>query len=96
MIADQIIGCSFVCCLLVFFSSAYPALSQLNSGWAIVQDFSGFRVVVLFSRFRPNWPAPGAYDTEGEKADERLGAEKRPIPMLLMDGKPVSAATVRW
>lgn len=61
-----------------------------------IQDFSGFRVVVLFSRFRPNWPAPGAYDTEGRRASDKLGGQKNPLPMLLMDGKPVSAATVRW
>ncbi|GMH45760.1 hypothetical protein BSKO_13723 [Bryopsis sp. KO-2023] len=58
-------------------------------------DFSGFRVVVLFARFRPTWPAPGAYESEGVKSHVRLGGPRKPLPVLLVDGKPVSAATVR-
>ena len=59
------------------------------------QDFRGFRVIVLLSRFRPGWPAPGAYEREGTKACQKLGGHKDPLPVLLVEGKPMSAATIR-
>lgn len=58
-------------------------------------DFSGFRTIVLVPRFRPHWPAPGLFDKEHSKKPHRLGAPRNPWPVLLCDGKPVCAATVR-
>lgn len=60
-----------------------------------LQDFSGFRTIVLVPRFRPHWPAPGLFDKEHSKKPHRLGAPRNPWPVLLCDGKPVCAATVR-
>ncbi|GMH37374.1 hypothetical protein BSKO_05247 [Bryopsis sp. KO-2023] len=58
-------------------------------------DFSGFRVICLLPRLRPNWPAPGAYENETPKACEELGGPKNPLPCLLTNGKPVCSATLR-
>jgi GNAT superfamily N-acetyltransferase len=52
-------------------------------------------VVTLLPRFRPGWPAPGAYDTEHKRTFTRLGAPGNPLPQLLVGGKPICAATVR-
>ena len=59
------------------------------------QDFSGFRTIVIVPRFRPHYPAPGAFDREYPKRFHGLGAPKNPWPRLMGDGKPVCAATIR-
>eukprot|EP00803_Ostreobium_quekettii_P004104 evm.model.scf_1690.2 EVM.evm.TU.scf_1690.2 scf_1690:6450-10078(-) len=66
-----------------------------DGGMEKEQDFAGFRVIALLSRFRPGWPAPGAYESEGAKGCQSLGAPKNPLPLLLVEGKPMSAATIR-
>lgn len=60
-----------------------------------LQDFGGFRVVAVIPRHKPNWPAPGAYETEAPKKFKELGAVTNPLPVLLPGGKAISAATVR-
>ncbi|KAL3150111.1 hypothetical protein ABBQ38_013450 [Trebouxia sp. C0009 RCD-2024] len=58
-------------------------------------DFSGFRTIVLLPRWRPHWPAPGLFLKDHPKLFDKLGAPKNPWPVLMCDGKPVCAATVR-
>ena len=60
-----------------------------------LQDFSGFRTIVLLPRWRPHWPAPGLFVKEHSKKVSQLGAPKNPWPVLMCDGKPVCAATIR-
>ena len=60
-----------------------------------LQDFGGFRTVLLVPRFRPSWPPPGVFDSEAPKKTRELGAPRCPLPLLLPKSKPVSAATVR-
>jgi ribosomal protein S18 acetylase RimI-like enzyme len=59
------------------------------------QDFGGFRVVVLLPRFKPGWPPPGAYEDEAPKRCKALGAPRNPLPLLMPNGKPICAATIR-
>lgn len=68
---------------------------QVRSDFCGMQDFSGFRVICLLPRLRPNWPAPGAYETEVPKACSDLGAPKNPLPCLLTNAKPLCSATIR-
>eukprot|EP00210_Caulerpa_lentillifera_P006028 g5761.t1 len=58
-------------------------------------DFSGFRVLTLLPRYRPNWPPPDNDDNVGTKVRSNLGAPLDPIPLLTPFGKPISAATIR-
>ena len=60
-----------------------------------MQDFSGFRTIVIVPRFRPHNPAPGAFHEDYPKRFHGLGAPKNPWPRLMNEGKPVCAATVR-
>ncbi len=59
------------------------------------QDFTGFRVLVLYPRERMQWPAPGQFDKEGPKSSAPLGAPKPPLPRLTIKAKALSAATIR-
>ncbi|KAK9803295.1 hypothetical protein WJX72_009402 [[Myrmecia] bisecta] len=58
-------------------------------------DFGGFRVVLLFPRFKPGWPPPGTYQEEAERKHTVLGAPRNPLPQLLLGGRPICAATIR-
>ena len=60
-----------------------------------MQDFGGFRIVVLLPRFKPGWPPPGAYEDEAPKRCKALGAPRNPLPLLMPNGKPICAATIR-
>lgn len=68
-----------------------PAKTQTTSHQ---QDFSGFRLVLLYPRDRNAWPAPGA-SKPAPRADARLGAPADPWPALAAKGRPLTAATVR-
>ena len=59
------------------------------------QDFGGFRIIVLLPRFKPGWPPPGAYEDEAPKRCKALGAPRNPLPLLMPNGKPICAATIR-
>jgi len=58
------------------------------------QDFSGFRIVLLYPRERNMWPAPNSSQPQ-PKADPRLGAPNDPWPGLMIKGRPLTAATIR-
>jgi len=59
-------------------------------------DFGGFRVLVLFPRFKLLWPPPSApYTTEIKVQHPQLGAPLPPKPHILVHNKPICAATVR-
>jgi GNAT superfamily N-acetyltransferase len=58
------------------------------------QDFSGFRIVLLYPRDRNMWPAPNGSKPQ-PRADPRLGAPLDPWPGLQIKGRPLSAATIR-
>ena len=60
-----------------------------------VQDFGGFRVIVLLPRFKPGWVAPGTYQEELPKRTEELGAPKSALPVIMPNGKPICSATIR-
>jgi hypothetical protein len=47
-----------------------------------LQDFSGFRLLVLLPRERVMWPAPGQYDKPEPKKHPLLGAPLDPLPGL--------------
>jgi hypothetical protein len=47
-----------------------------------LQDFSGFRLLVLLPRERVMWPAPGQYDKPERKKHPLLGAPLDPLPGL--------------
>lgn len=49
-----------------------------------VQDFSGFRVLVLLPRERVMWPRPGQYDKPEPKKHAALGAPLDPLPPLMV------------
>ena len=51
--------------------------------------------MAVIPRHKPNWPAPGAYETEGRKRFKELGTASNPLPVLLPGGKAISAATIR-
>ncbi|CAG9461981.1 unnamed protein product [Pedinophyceae sp. YPF-701] len=59
------------------------------------QDFWGFRTLIIYSRFRPQYPPPKIYDVEIEAPEPKLAAPKPSLPLLLTKGKPLTAATVR-
>lgn len=59
-------------------------------------DFDGFRVLVLYPRFKLSWPPPSEpYNSEIPLKHPGLGAPKPPIPHLQVCNKPICAATVR-
>lgn len=58
------------------------------------QDFSGFRVLLLYPRERNLWPAPNASRPQ-PRAHPSLGAPADPWPGLAARGRPLSAATIR-
>lgn len=49
-----------------------------------LQDFSGFRVLVLLPRERVMWPRPGQYDQPEPKKHPLLGAPLDPLPQLMV------------
>jgi hypothetical protein len=49
-----------------------------------LQDFSGFRLLVLVPRERVMWPAPGQYEKPEAKKHPKLGAPLDPLPMLMV------------
>jgi GNAT superfamily N-acetyltransferase len=59
------------------------------------QDFSGFRMLLLYPRDRCMWPAPFQNQTPTERAHPKLGAPLDPWPALVVKGKPLTAATIR-
>jgi hypothetical protein len=59
------------------------------------QDFGGFRVVALLPRFKPGWVPPAGFEDEVPKRFEGLGAPRPPLPVLMPNGKPICAATIR-
>lgn len=69
--------------------------SSIISSEVRIQDFGGFRTVLLIPRFRPSWPPPNTFTEEAPKKTLQLGAPRGPLPILLPKSKPVSAATVR-
>ncbi len=50
---------------------------------------------MLLPRFKPGWPPPGAYEDEAPKRCKALGAPRNPLPLLMPNGKPICAATIR-
>lgn len=60
-----------------------------------MQDFGGFRVIVLLPRFKPGWVAPGTYQEELPRKTEELGAPKSALPVIMPNGKPICSATIR-
>lgn len=59
-------------------------------------DFDGFRVLVLYPRFKLSWPPPSEpYNSEIPLKHPCMGASKPPIPHLQVCNKPICAATVR-
>ena len=76
-------------------NAALPDCLGTSSPDAGAQDFGGFRVIVLLPRFKPGWPPPGAYEDEAPKRCKVLGAPRNPLPLLMPNGKPVCAATIR-
>ena len=59
-------------------------------------DFDGFRVLVLYPRFKLWWPPPSEpYNSEIPLKYPDIGASKPPVPHLQVCNKPISAATVR-
>ncbi len=53
-------------------------------------------VIMLLPRYRPGWPAPGAYDTEAPRSKfTGLGAPRPALPVLMVHNMPICAATVR-
>jgi hypothetical protein len=60
-----------------------------------VQDFGGFRVIVLLPRFKPGWVAPGTYQEELPRKEGELGAPKSALPVIMPNGKPICSATIR-
>ena len=88
---------NYPACITLYRSSysSYSKQKDLNVWPASLQDFSGFRVIILLPRLRPSWPAPGAYETEQPKPCARLGGPKGPLPTLLTNGKAICAATIR-
>eukprot|EP01026_Neomeris_dumetosa_P029967 TRINITY_DN2410_c0_g1_i14.p2 TRINITY_DN2410_c0_g1~~TRINITY_DN2410_c0_g1_i14.p2 ORF type:complete len:292 (+),score=26.69 TRINITY_DN2410_c0_g1_i14:263-1138(+) len=59
-------------------------------------DFSGFRVVFLHSRFRPQFPPPNTFNKEQPNKNSEFGAPLPALPELLLDSmQPVAAATIR-
>lgn len=60
-----------------------------------LQDFGGFRVVVLLPRFRPQWPPPPPPDCPAAdyaheaplKHGGLIGAPKPPVPILAVRGR---------
>ena len=61
----------------------------------LLQDFSGFRLLLLYPRERSCWPAPTQHQKATPRAHPILGAPKDPWPALQIKGKPLSAATIR-
>jgi GNAT superfamily N-acetyltransferase len=59
------------------------------------QDFSGFRLLLLYPRDRCMWPAPFQNQTPTPRAHPKLGAPLDPWPALVVKGKPLTAATIR-
>ncbi len=63
-----------------------------------MQDFGGFRVLVILPRYRSGWPPPGGDIAAVEQPNAKpqvMGGPKPPIPLLQSHGKPVTAATIR-
>lgn len=58
-------------------------------------DFGGFRTVVLYARYRPPYPSPGAYVVEQGSSREGMGCPAPALPMFMPKGKPISAALIR-
>jgi GNAT superfamily N-acetyltransferase len=59
-------------------------------------DFEGFRVLVLYPRFKLWHPPPSEpYNSELELKHPEFGAPKPPIPHLQVCNKPICAATIR-
>lgn len=59
-------------------------------------DFDGFRVLVLYPRFKLWWPPPTEpYNSEIPLKHPQMGAPKPPIPHIQVFNKPICAATVR-
>ena len=58
-------------------------------------DFAGFRVFVLFPRFRLHYPPPNTSYPEETLKHPGIGAPLPPIPYLMAHQKPICAATVR-
>ena len=54
-----------------------------------MQDFGGFRVIVLLPRFKPGWVAPGTYQEELPRREGELGAPKSALPVIMPNGKPI-------
>lgn len=63
-----------------------------------MQDFGGFRVLVILPRYRSGWPPPEDQLVPPEEATRKphtMGAPLSPVPVLQTHGKPVTAATIR-
>eukprot|EP00891_Asterochloris_glomerata_P002444 jgi/Astpho2/2444/fgenesh1_pg.00044_%23_64_t len=62
----------------------------------VPDDFSGFRVIALVPRMRPQWPAPGMQEESPATFPRlRLGAPKAALPVVVSLGKATCAATIR-
>ena len=59
-------------------------------------DFAGFRVFLLFPRFRLQYPPPDSpYTDEKSLLHPQIGAPMPSIPHIMVHNKPICAATVR-
>lgn len=86
---------AIACCAMSAFMSCCLALMYVGAVLHL-QDFGGFRTVVILPRYVSHWPYPDSLSNrEGKLTHPNLGAPLPPFPLLQTHGRPLSAATIR-